>query len=184
VSAHTLLAETADSTCVTVLRDTAHDLGKVFRADGSKTAEVRVRCAVARTVRCTTPEALAALIEEVGDDCRAALMLDHFSGINVGVEFLVVSQAELLERRGLPDAADRAGALGVHMVEFGNRVYPAVSRLKENISPSVWLALDRDINEQTPREFVNLLGSHHYSHRKESEARRQGPQQLEGSDGC
>ena len=36
MSAHTLLAETADSTCVTVLRDTAHDLGKVFRADGSK----------------------------------------------------------------------------------------------------------------------------------------------------
>ena len=70
-----------DKFCVTLIRDPEHHLGKVFRADGSKATTASISWGEAVTVRCETPEELAAVYGRAGSDPHAALILDYFDGI-------------------------------------------------------------------------------------------------------
>lgn len=144
-----------DKFCVTLIRDPAHHLGKVFRADGSKATTASISWGQAMTVRCETPEEVAAVYERAGSDPHAALILDYFDGIPVGEPFEVLSTDKMRKAIAKP-GDDRADVLGVKRLMRGGRSVCAVTRLKENFSPSVWLVIDRDIDEHTPAEFAAL----------------------------
>ena len=144
-----------DKFCVTLIRDPENALGKVFDANGKKSASVTVVRATAMTHRCETHEKLAALYERAGEDPHAALILDYFPGIPVGEPFEVLSEKRMREALSIP-AGQREDVLGVQSLQHGDKPYLAVTRLKENLTPSVWVLVDRDIDLHTPKHLAEL----------------------------
>ncbi len=147
---------------MTLLRDPERPLGKIFHADGSKTATASVARATAETVRCETHQDLVQLYERVGNDPHAALILDHFVGIPVGEPFEIHSQASMRKLLGRPSHV-RADVTGVQTISRDGRSVKAVTRFKENFAPSVWLVIDRDIDEHTPANFAALSDEGYFS---------------------
>ena len=150
-----------DKYCVTLLRDPDHTLGKVFDVTGKKRATVQVSRATAKTVRCETLQALAEVYEKAGADAHAALILDYFPGIPVGEPFEVISQAQMRASLGSAGTT-REDVLGVQHLDPARPRIKSVVRFRENFAPSVWLAIDRDIDAHTPPAFAELTNSEYF----------------------
>ena len=144
---------------ITVVRDPQHTLGKHFTLspDGtvSKKSSVNVSFGIAVMHRVETHEELAALLAEVGNDPHAAIINASFDGIEVGEEFIILSQREIANRIGIP-MGDRQKQKGIHQITYKGKIYKAVGRLKENVSPSSWQIIDRDVDQHTPAQFAEL----------------------------
>ncbi len=144
---------------ITIVRDPQHPLGKRFELnqDGSigKQSSVNVAFGIAVMHSVETHAELAALLAKVGDDPHAAIINASFNGIEIGEEFVIASERRLEELAGIP-ATDRARQKGIHKIEHNGKTMKAVGRFKENVSPSSWQLLDRDIDKHTPEKFANL----------------------------
>lgn len=144
---------------VTIVRSLSGPLGKRFdlRPDGTVHKESNVRLSVGLAVQHLAPthEALAELLREIGNDPCAAIMNASFPEIPVGEEFAVLSEREIEERLGIP-ATDRAAQQGIHEIEYEGGTMKAVGRFKENVRPSSWQLLDRDVDSHTPPELASL----------------------------
>ncbi len=66
---------------------------------------------------------------------------------------MIASENEL---KKMLRATTREDVVGVHDVEYEGKTLKAVGRFKQNILPSSWQLLDRDIDEHTPSEFAAL----------------------------
>lgn len=144
---------------ITVVRDPDHPLGKhVELTDNGqikKRAAVHVAFGIARMHRVQSHEALQTLLREVSKDSHAAIINASFDGIEIGEDFLILSERQLEERLDIP-RHDRDRQAGVHKIEHEGKRYKAVGRFKENVRPSCWQYLDRDVDEHTPVEFASL----------------------------
>ncbi len=144
---------------ITVIGDHNHTLGKKFTVnpDGtvSKSASVNVSSGFAKMHLVETFKQLAALLEIVGKDPRAAIINASFDDIEVGERFLILSAKELEERTGIP-ATDRERQKGVHLVNYNGKCYKAVCRFKENAKPSCWQLFDRDVDQYTPTHLAEM----------------------------
>lgn len=147
------------SAIITVVRDPAHVLGKQFQRapDGtiSKQSAVSLSFGIAVQHEVQTPEALVALLTEVSNDPHAAVINSCFKGIGIGEEFIILSSREIEKRLGLPQC-DRTRQIGIHTIEHNGKPVKAVGRFKENVIPSSWQLLDRDIDQHTPAEYATL----------------------------
>ncbi|MDT3668946.1 MAG: hypothetical protein ROZ37_01270 [Aromatoleum sp.] len=152
-----------DHDVITIVRDAAGKLGKSFQLgeDGRVTKSAVVHLSMGCAVMRRVPDhaALRALLMELGDDPHAALINGGFRGIKVGEPFMILSERNL---RKLCKTDSRDELTGVHtkrltepMAGFaaGARV-KIVGRLKDNIEPSSWQILDRDVDEHTPPQFA------------------------------
>lgn len=152
-------ASTRQPAIITVVRDPNHNLGKRFdlNPDGtvSKKSAVNVSFGLAVQHEVSTPEAFVDLLKQVSEDPNAAIINASFDGIPVGEEFAILSEREIEKRLSIP-CSDRERQKGVHAIEYGDKAMKAVGRFKENLGPSRWQLLDRDIDEQTPAEFANM----------------------------
>lgn len=155
----TVVAVERHSSIITVVRDPDHALGKRFATnpDGSisKSCNVRLSLGIAEQYYVPTHGALVELLKSVGEDPKAAIINAVFLGIEVGEPFLILSESEIEKRLGLPKS-DRARQQGVHQVAYEGNTYKAVGRFKENVRPSNWQLLDRDVDRHTPAKFSNL----------------------------
>lgn len=144
---------------ITVVRDPAHPLGKCFNInhDGSigKSSNVRLSFGIAMQHHVPTHEVLVGLLEVVGNDPHAAIINAAFPGIDIGEEFVILSEGEIEKRLEIP-RTDRARQKGIHQLDYNGTAYKAVGRFKENVRPSDWQLLDRDIDGHTPEKFANL----------------------------
>jgi putative DNA primase/helicase len=144
---------------ITVIRDIKNPLGKRFdlNPDGSinKSASVTISQGIATMHHIETHDELAALLTEVGNDPNAAIINASFNGIDVGEEFVILSEREIEKQLGI-SRADRNKQKGVHQITFDGTSYKAVGRFKENVRPSSWQILDRDIDQHTPAEFAQM----------------------------
>ena len=144
---------------ITVIHDRNQPLGKRFslNPDGtiSKQSSVNVSFGIAVMHRVETHDELAALLAKVGDDPHAAIINASFNGIDVGEEFLILSEREIETRLGI-SRSDREKQKGIHQVALEGKSYKAIGRFKENVRASSWQILDRDIDSHTPAEFANL----------------------------
>ncbi len=147
------------SAIITVVRDKKQPLGKHFtlNPDGtaSKHSAVNLSFGIAVMHRVETHDELAALLTKVGDDPHAAIINASFDGIEIGEEFVILSGREMEARFGIPES-DRARQKGVHHVVINGKTYKAVGRFKDNVRPSSWQLLDRDIDNHTPAKFSSL----------------------------
>ena len=147
------------SSVITIVRDPEHVLGKQFTlsTDGSihKQAAVSLSVGIAVMHHIDTHQALAELLTEVGNDPHAAIINAAFNGIEVGEEFLILSERQIEKRLGIP-RDDRERQKGVHATEYQGVKHKAVGRFKENVLPSCWQYLDRDVDQHTPDEFASL----------------------------
>lgn len=150
---------TALSAVITVVRDPQHPLGKRFKikADGStdKSANVRLSFGIAIQHHVPTHDDLVALLKTVGDDPHAAIINARFPDVAIGEEFLILSAGEIQSKLGVL-SSDRAKQNGVHNLVHDGKSYKAIGRFKENVRPSNWQLMDRDIDEHTPKEFSAL----------------------------
>ena len=146
----------ATSDIITVVRDPRYTLGKGFsiKPDGtiSKKSSVNVSFGIATQHQINTPEDFAKLLQEVGEDSHAAIINAYFPEIPVGEEFFILSARELEQRTGIPKS-DRDKQKGVHEITHDGKTYKAVGRFKENVLPSSWQYLDRDIDKHTPNRL-------------------------------
>jgi len=153
------MTDSKSNPVITVVRSPSSPLGKRFdiNPDGSvrKQSEVRLSFGIAVQHSVGDHEALAKLLNEVGDDPRAAIINASFPGIAVGEEFAILSEREIEERLGIA-AADRDAQQGVHEIELDGRMIKAIGRFKENARPSNWQLLDRDVDASTPDRFASL----------------------------
>jgi len=144
---------------ITVVRDVKNPLGKHFKlnADGtlSKTSCVTVSCGMAVMHRIETHEELETLLRNVGDDPHAAIINAAFAGIEVGEEFVILSERQIEKRLGIP-RSDRVGQKGIHEIMLDGKPHKAVGRFKENVHPSCWQIIDRDIDQFTPAEYADM----------------------------
>lgn len=147
------------SAIITVVRDPHHWLGKKFdvKPDGTvgKTSFVNLAFGIAVMHHVPTHGDLAALLAEVGNDPSAAIINARFKDIEVGEEFAILSEREIEKRLGIP-ASDRPRQTGVHKIEHDGKTFKGVGRFKDNVQPSNWQLLDRDIDEHTPAAFAGL----------------------------
>jgi hypothetical protein len=154
----TRASDAADSV-ITVVRDARNPLGKRFtlNQDGtvSKQSSVSVSCGIAVMHRIETHDELASLLTDVGNDTHAAIINAAFNGIEVGEEFAILSERELEKRLDIP-RSDRDRQKGVHEIMLDGKPYKAIGRFKENVRPSGWQIIDRDVDQHTPSEFVKL----------------------------
>ena len=145
------------SSVITVVRDPRNSLGKTFtlNPDGtiSKKAAVSISLGIAVMHQVDTPEEFAGLLRKVGDDPHAAIINASFDGIDVGEEFLILSEREIEKKLGIP-RTDREKQKGVHRLTYNERDYKVVGRFKENVLSSSWQYFDRDIDEHTPGQFA------------------------------
>ncbi len=141
---------------ITVVRDPKHPLGKKFWLEGEqlhKKPAVSVGMGIAVMHEIPNIQALENLLRQVGDDPHSAIINARFKGVEVGEEFVILSQrrfGELLKLEG------RENILGIHQLTWQGKEYKAVARLKENVEPSSWQLLDRDTDEHTPVKFANM----------------------------
>jgi putative DNA primase/helicase len=144
---------------ITVVRDTGKPLGKRFdlNPDGtvSKQSSVSVSCGMAVMHRIEMHVELATLLADVGNDPHAAIINAAFDGIEVGEAFVILSEREIEKRLGIP-RSDRDRQKGVHEIMLDGKPYKAIGRFKENVRPSCWQIIDRDIDQHTPAEFANM----------------------------
>lgn len=144
---------------ITVVRDPEHKLGKRFDLNPagtiSKKSAVNLSFGIAVQHEVTTLEDLVKLLNEVGDDPHAAIINASFNDIPIGEEFIILSEREIEERLGTP-RSDRERQRGIHQIEHDGKTYKAVGRFKENVSPSNWLLLDRDVDSHTPPQYADL----------------------------
>jgi hypothetical protein len=147
------------SNIITVVRDPNHMLGKRItrQADGtiSKQSSVSVSFGIAIMHQVDTHDEMAALLVKVGNDPNAAIINAGFNGINIGEEFIILSEREIEHRLGIP-CANRDKQKGVHQIQHDGKPYKAVGRFKENVRPSTWQYLDRDIDQHTPAIYAAL----------------------------
>lgn len=155
----TTFASGTSNEIITVVRDVKNTLGKEFRRNAageiSKKSTVSLSFGAAVMHRVETHEELAELLKTVGDDPYAAIINASFDGIDVGEEFIILSENEITKRLGIP-GSDREKQKGVHQIEQDGKTLKAVGRFKENVRPSTWQLLDRDIDAHTPSQFTNL----------------------------
>ena len=144
---------------ITVVRDPQHPLGKSvsLNPDGTitKKSNVNVAFGIAVMHRIDSHDELAKLLQIVGDDSHAAIINASFNGIEVGEEFVILSEREIEKRFGIP-RADRERQKGLHSIEHEGITYKAVGRFKQNVRPSSWQYFDRDIDEFTPKSFSEM----------------------------
>jgi putative DNA primase/helicase len=144
---------------ITVVRDPDHFLGKRFdtNPDGSisKSSNVRLSFGIAVQHHVPTHDALVKLLNSVGDDPHAAIINASFDGIEVGEKFVILSEKETEKRLGIA-TGDRKRQQGVHTIEYNGKPIKAVGRFKENVRPSNWQLLDRDVDSHTPEKYVDL----------------------------
>jgi hypothetical protein len=144
---------------ITVVRDTSNPLGKQFNLNPggavSKDASVNLSCGMAVMHRIETHDELASLLINVGNDPHAAIVNTAFDGIEVGEEFVILSAREIEKQFGIP-RSDRDGQKGVHEIMLDGKPYKATGRFKENVTPSCWQIIDRDIDRHTPGEFAKM----------------------------
>lgn len=143
---------------ITLIRDPEQPLGKRadLAPDGSivKRSAVHAALLIAVQRRIPDAEAMQALLTEVANDPHLAISNVAYPGVPIGDAFLIVSEKEA-KRRGLGKARDEL--VGVHdvSIRIGTKVYAkAVVRFKENVAPSTWQYLDRDVDEHTPPEIA------------------------------
>lgn len=150
---------TSQSAVITVVRDPEHALGKRFdvKPGGSisKSSNVRLSFGIAVQHHVPTHADLVELLKSVSNDSHAAIINAAFPGIEVGEEFIILSESEIEKQLGIP-RTDRARQKGIHQLEHKDKAYKAVGRFKENVRPSKWQLLDRDIDQHTPEKFANL----------------------------
>jgi hypothetical protein len=144
---------------ITVVHDTRNPLGKHFKLNPdstvSKHSSVNLSCGMAVMHRIETHDELASLLIDVGNDPHAAIINTSFNGIEVGEEFAILSAREIEKQLGIP-RSDRDGQMGVHEIVLDGKPYKAIGRFKENVRPSCWQFLDRDIDQHTPAEFAEM----------------------------
>lgn len=144
---------------ITVIRDPKQPLGKRFsrNPDGavSKQSSVNVSFGIAVMHRVETHDELAALLAKVGDDPHAAIINASFNGIEVGEEFLILSEREIEARLGILKA-DREKQKGIHSLTYDGKVYKATGRFKDNVRASCWQYFDRDIDKHTPEKYAAM----------------------------
>ena len=138
---------------VTIIRDPKNPLGKRFAADGSKSANVQVSQAFAEQRFVPTAKEMSAVIMEVSNDPNAALINASFRDIPMGETFIILSENQFGLQLGIKT---REAMAGVHSIKIGGKTYKAVGRFKENVQPSSWQILDRDIDSHTPPQYANL----------------------------
>jgi putative DNA primase/helicase len=147
-----------NNSVITVVRDPNHTLGKKFTLNPddiiSKKAAVSISIGIAVMYLVNTFNDLAALLKKIGDDPHAAIINAFFPGIQVGEEFLILSEREIERRTGIP-RTDRRQQKGIHNIKYNGQEYKAVGRFKENVRPSCWQYFDRDIDRHTPKQFAN-----------------------------
>lgn len=141
---------------ITVVRDPVNTLGKSFWIDDKgelkKRAVVTVSFGFAIMHEVSDCYALEYLLSNVGNDPNAAIINASFKGVDIGEEFLLLSENEFSKRLSLKG---RANILGVHSLKLNGKTYKTVCRLKENVEPSSWQLLDRDVDEYTPSKFAD-----------------------------
>lgn len=143
-----------DTSVITVVRDPRNLLGKIFKVSGGavkKEAAVTVASGLAVQHHVPDLAVLQALLEEVAEDPRAAIINSGFKGIPIGEEFVLLSEALMARHVG---KEDRANLAGVHAYKHEGRELRAVCRFKENSFHSAWQVLDRDVDEFTPPEHA------------------------------
>lgn len=147
------------SAIITVVRNPSGPLGKQFSRSPDDSINKKPAANLAKGVavmhHVETPEELAALFRTVGDDPSAAIINAAFDGIEVGETFLILSAWQIEKDLNIP-RDDRERQKGVHQVTFEQKSYKALGRFKENVRPSCWQYLDRDIDEHTPQEIASL----------------------------
>lgn len=147
------------SAIITVVRDPEHFLGKNFdvATDGtiSKSSRVHVSFGIAVQHHVSTHAELATLLDQIGDDPHAAIINSRFEGIEIGEEFVILSESQIEKRLGIP-RNDRERQKGVHALEHNGKTLKATGRFKENVRPSNWMLLDRDVDKFTPEKYVTL----------------------------
>ena len=157
-AAKTASPNPGDGSFITLVSDSYHPLGKQFEigSDGQivKRSNVKSALLIAQTVPAETPEAFAEILRQVGGDTHAALMNSYIPGTEDGEPFVIPSIAEAVKRLGLP-ADDRTRLAGEHRVAIDGREYRAFLRIKENMRPSAWMLIDRDVDPFAPDEFTN-----------------------------
>lgn len=144
---------------ITVVRTKKKPLGKKFDLlpDGFVRKESVVKMGLCTAVMHYVPtkEALAALLKAISEDPNAAIINASFEGIEIGEEFYIGS-ARVIERyTGIP-RGDRARQKGVHLIKNGDKIHKLTGRFKENVRPSKWQLLDRDVDRHTPDQFAKM----------------------------
>jgi hypothetical protein len=144
---------------ITIIRDPDDYLGKrfVLEADGCVAKKTAVNILQGQAVMRHVPdhEAMAALLRDVSEDPHAAIINAVFRGIEIGEEFVILSEAKLQKHLGLNSDAKRIDVTGVFEMPLNGRQVKAMGRFKENVLPSTWQLLDRDVDEHTPEKFRN-----------------------------
>lgn len=138
---------------ITVIVDPRHPLGKQINSAGEKSSHVAVSLAHAIQRQVDTPETMARLLQEVGNNPHAAIINSCFPEIPVDKDFLILSEKELQKHLGMKTRDELAG---VHSVRIDDTNSLAIGRFKENVTASSWQLLDRDIDEHTPQQFAQL----------------------------
>lgn len=144
---------------ITIVRDPNSPLGKRFELtdDGkiNKTANVKLSFGVAIQHHISTAAQFKSLLEDVGNDSHAAIINSYFADIPIGEEFAIVSIGKMSKRLGV-SIDERDKLKGIHTIEFDGEPMKMVCRMKENMRPSSWVLIDRDVDEQTPDAFAKL----------------------------
>jgi hypothetical protein len=148
-----------DSDVITIVRDEKNALGKHFellpgrKVKKSSVVTVSVGRAVQRSVK--SPQDLKLILEEVSEDSHAAIINAGFKDIPVGEEFFILSEAVLRDKL---KTKERSNLIGVHTLAHKTLGDVSVcGRLKENVFPSSWQLLDRDIDEHTPEQYGKAM---------------------------
>ena len=151
--------KSSNNPIITVIRDPEHFLGKRFdtNSDGSisKSSNVRLSFGIAVQHQVPTHAALVELLNSVGNDPHAAIINSAFDGIEIGEAFIILSEKQIEEKLNIP-STDRDRQQGIHQLEYDGNTYQAVGRFKENVRPSNWQLLDRDVDSHTPEKYVCL----------------------------
>lgn len=144
---------------ITVVRAKRQPLGKQFKLnpDGTVSKKSVVKMGLCQAVmhHVPTPEAFKTLLEQVSDDPRAAIINSSFEGIEIGEKFVIGTARAIAHYTGIPES-DRARQKGVHNVVHNGKTYKVTGRFKENVRPSTWQLLDRDIDTHTPEQFAKM----------------------------
>ena len=144
---------------ITVVRTRKKRLGKTFdrRPDGTVRKKSVVKMGLCAAVMHYVPtlESFAALLKEVSEDPNAAIINSSFDGFKIGEKFSIGSARAIERYTGFP-RGDRARQKGVHVIQRGDKIYNLTGRFKENVRPSKWQLLDRDVDSHTPEQFAKM----------------------------